>query len=235
MSDDNKRRANERLVAIGKLGAGIIHEVKNVMTSIRGFAQVGQLEDSESERLLAILRTIERESGHAVETLNDFLSFARSPERRMETVDINECVSGSWQLVSHQLAMRQISGELRLERELPSIEADPRELKQVFVNLFLNARDAIGEGGKIQIDTWLEGASSIAIRVSDSGSGIPPEIRAEVFAPFFTTKPEGEGNGLGLAISLQIVQEHGGSLEVGDGELGGAALTILLPVAAPEE
>jgi signal transduction histidine kinase len=231
MSDETKQRANERLVAIGKLGAGIIHEVRNLMTSIRGFAQVAQLEDSESGKVLEILQTIERESGHAVDTLNDFLAFARSPERHVESADINEIVRGGWQLVAHQLQMTEVSGELKLARDLPGIAADPRELKQVLVNLLLNSRDAMPDGGKLLLETWGEDEHTVVVRVSDSGPGIPADIRNRVFQPFFTTKPEGEGNGLGLAISAQIVHEHGGTIEAGEAELGGAAITIRIPVA----
>ncbi len=229
MSDDRDQGelAAQRLMALGELGAGVVHEVRNLVTSIRGFAQIGLRKQELSDDLRAALETIERESTRCVDTLSSYLGFARTRDVEHAPLDANDAVQWAARLVKHQLALGNVRLDLDLADELPTIIGNRGTLAQVLVNLALNGQHAMPGGGRLSLATRAaEGA--VEIVVTDEGPGVPEELRDQIFQPFFTTRPNGEGTGLGLAISARIAAQHGGSLRLVPSATG-ACFVLRLP------
>jgi hypothetical protein len=145
-------------------------------------------------------------------------------------VNLNRVIQETLSLLEHQLQKSGIEVRTELEPDLPPIHGNTGKLQQVFLNLFLNARDAMVSGGKLEVRTWSEAAGA-RIEVADSGHGIAPEHLHRVYDPFFTTKGARKGTGLGLSVTYGIIQEHGGSIEVANRRGGGARFRIELPFA----
>lgn len=219
----------QRRAAVGDLAAGIVHETRNLVTAIRGFAQValGSLEDqAELDRLL---RTIDTQSARAAEALSTFLGFARGEVEGRRIIDVNELVSDAARLVRQRLKLDRVRLELDLAERAPALRGDPGELQQVLVNLAFNARDAMEGGGTLWIRTAAEGGDAV-IEVADSGPGVAEEVRARIFEPYVSTKPSGQGTGLGLSIVSRIVAGHGGTIDVREGDRGGAVFSVRIPL-----
>jgi signal transduction histidine kinase len=233
LKEANKRLVeSEKMTAIGQLGAGIAHEVKNPMTSIRGYAQMGLRKVPEGSPLHGYFITIEKETGRSLEILKNLLRFARQETAEMSLIDLNAVASDTIKLVTHQLVMRQVEVVSRVGLEPIQIVGNPNQLEQVLLNLMMNAGDAMEKGGAVTITTDIDGGSA-RIRVADTGSGIPPEVLGRIFEPFFTTKPVGKGTGLGLSVSYGIVKEHKGEITVLSRPGHGTTFTILIPLADP--
>lgn len=229
MSDDRDERdlSAQRLMALGELGAGVVHEVRNLVTGIRGFAQVGLRKQDLTDDLREVLEVIERESTRCDDTLSSFLGFARTRDAELVPMKVNDAVKWAARLVKHQLALGNVRLDLALADELPTVIGDRGTLAQVLVNLALNALHAMPDGGRVSIATRAaEGA--VEIVVTDDGPGVPEPLHDKIFEPFFTTKPIGQGTGLGLAISTRIAAQHGGSLRLEPSETG-ACFVLQLP------
>ena len=239
---------SDRLASLGTLVAGIAHEVNNPLGIIAGYAEA--LLDRAGDPALAAnpafedfpeyLRTIHREIFRCKGILQSLLEFARPSGGTFRAIDVNELLKEVLLLLKHRTARLQHRIDLRLTRELPKIQADPGSLRQVLMNLLLNAISFTPEGGSIAIETAAgpgparpggAGGGAIRITVRDTGVGIAPEVVGKIFDPFFTTRPVGEGTGLGLTISHRIVEEHGGSLDVESAPGAGTAFTTPLPAA----
>jgi two-component system NtrC family sensor kinase len=171
--------------------------------------------------------------------MKNLLNYARPVAAQPAIVNVNKILEKTAYFIEKHPSF--VSGDPRkqivkeLDDHLPEIVGDPQQLQQVFLNLLLNGADAIPEGGKITIKTSHDKeGKTIAIKVQDTGKGIPSELKERIFQPFFTTKGKGKGTGLGLAVSKRIVEEHGGSIEVANNVSGGGAFTIILPVIADE-
>jgi signal transduction histidine kinase len=235
---------SSRLAAVGELAAGIAHEINNPIAYVRSnlsllaqhwqtlAAEVGKTERgpalaevcAEGDELLAeSLGGVDR----VAEIVRDVkgISHAGGGERKL--VSLNPILERVVRVASHQVDAR-IETALR---ELPPVLAAPQELEQVFLNLVLNAGQATGSGGRIRIETSVDGKGVEAL-VEDDGEGIPPENLSRIFDPFFTTKPQGEGTGLGLAISYQIVRRHGGEITVASERGKRTLFCVRLPAAA---
>jgi hypothetical protein len=184
-----------------------------------------------------LLEKIARKTFRASEIVNSLLNFSRTSPIEFVPLDLNKIVRETLTLVEHQFATAGIQVELALEETLPRIRGNPGKLQQVFLNLFLNARDAMESGGRLTVTTSRGGSGRRSVRVSvgDTGTGIAPENLARLFDPFFTTKGARKGTGLGLSVSYGIVREHGGEIEV-ESELGkGARFGLSFPeLAFPE-
>lgn len=228
---------SDKLASMGTMAAGIAHEVNNMLTPIMGNAyllrQISAEVTPDMERMIA---NIEDASKRAAEMLRQVLDFSRKGPETLEPTDIAGLVNRVLSLLEYRLR----KGKVQVHKEFgtaPIIATgNGKQLEQVFTNLIINAIDAMEDGGELAISIEQQNSSEtniVEIRLSDNGPGIPENIRESIFEPFFSTKEEGKGTGLGLFISYGIIEKHGGILEV-ESEVGkGSAFTITLP--APDE
>ena len=221
----------ERLAAVGELVAGVAHEVNNPLSSISAFAQLLLRDPTLTPGHREPIEVIKSETARASQVVKDLLAFARRSENRREALDLDVLVERTLRLRGFQLADAHVSVELQLDRELPPVVADARQLQQVVLNLVTNAVQAMAPlgGGTLRVVTRaLPGR--VVLEIGDTGRGIPDAARAHVFEPFFTTKAEGEGTGLGLSVSYGIITAHGGSIGIGDTSAQGTTMVVSLPV-----
>jgi two-component system, NtrC family, sensor kinase len=221
----------DKLSSIGLLAAGVAHEVNTPLAVISTYAQMLAKQISGDSEKAPLLEKIARQTFRASEIVNSLLNFSRTSPTEFVGVDLNKVVSETLTLVEHQLAKARIEVKLSLHPALPRIKGNPGKLQQVFLNLFLNARDAMENGGALAVRS-ADQDGLIRITVADSGAGIAQENLTRIFDPFFTTKAAKKGTGLGLSVSYGIVREHGGEIEV-DSQLGaGTRFELSFPAAA---
>ncbi len=224
----------EKLSSVGKLVAGIAHELNNPLMGIMGFSQI--LMDLPGDRKLEDikekLRKIYHESLRTAKIVQNLLTFARAKKTERDFHNINELIRHTLEMRDYSLRSNNIQAALDLDPELPGTMVDPFQLQQVFINIINNAEDAMVASrgrGTLRIRTRKQ-RGKIEITFKDDGPGIPREIVNKVFDPFFTTKEVGKGTGLGLSITHGIVTEHGGAIDISCPDEGGTAVTIELPV-----
>lgn len=222
----------EKLASVGQLAAGVAHEINNPLGTITIYAHLLQksLEDDDPRR--EDMGLIISEARRAKEIVQGLLSFAREKKLKAAEVNVNDILEDVCGLVVNQPLFRGIRIEKSFVQDLPTIVADEAQIKQVFLNIVLNAAQAMEGNGKLTISTgsW---KGQVSIRFHDTGPGIPPEVMGHLFDPFFTTKEK--GTGLGLAISYGIIERHQGRIDV-ETELGkGSTFIIVLPITAREE
>jgi two-component system sensor histidine kinase HydH len=223
--EEQLRRA-DRLSALGELSAGLAHEIRNPLGSIRGTAEILQEGIDPADRRHEFSRILIREVDRLNQVVRNFLDFARPSADGRGALAVDEALR-EVEILTHQQA-RKNEVEVRLEAEdLPGIFAHPGQLKQAFLNLVLNALQAMPDGGTLTISGRVE-EQTLCIRFADTGQGIPSERLAQVFDPFFTTRPD--GTGLGLAITERIVRAHGGRIEVASEEGVGTTFTVRFPL-----
>ena len=229
---EEQLQISEKMASIGLLAAGVAHEVNTPLTGISSFTQI-LLEDAEpDDPKTKILEKIERQTFRAAKIVNGLLNLARPGRSDVSAaVDLNAVIYDVLALLEHQLA----AGSVKIRRELSAdaavVEGIEFKLQQVFLNLFLNARDAMPTGGWLGIRTRTDGQTAV-VEISDTGSGIAPESLSRIYDPFFTTKAPGQGTGLGLSVTYGVVQEHHGVIEC-DSEPGqGTRFTLTLPLVA---
>ena len=225
----------EKLASVGLLAAGIAHELNNPLTGILTFSHLLRRkvdpESDEAEDLDLVIRETKRCSG----IIKRLLDFAREKKPEKTFTDINQLIRETEHIVHHPVTFRNINLELALEDGLPHLYIDPDQIKQVFMNIFVNAQDAITDRGTITVRSRVRPAAygrpeMVEITISDTGSGIAPEDIRKIFDPFYTTKGVGKGTGLGLSVSYGIVNSHGGSIEVESTPGTGTSFHIFLPV-----
>ncbi len=222
---------SEKMTALGQLGAGIAHEVKNPLTSIRGYAQLGLRKVSWDHPLAEYFRTIDKETERALDILKNLLRFSRQETAEMSRIDLNAVVTDTVKLAAHQLLMKEITLDTTLcEGPLPVI-GNANQMEQVLLNLVINAGDAMEAGGSVSVTTERAAEAHARILVADTGCGIPAAVLPRIFDPFFTTKPVGKGTGLGLSVSYGIVTEHKGEITVASVPGKGSTFTIVMPLA----
>jgi signal transduction histidine kinase len=223
-----------KLAAIGELAASVAHEINNPLTVVGGLSQLMQQTVPAESREAQRLATIVSETQRAGRIVRDLLDFSRRREPRREPIAVNEVIERALDLLEVRLK-RRIEVQRVFDKGLPTTVGDRDQLTQVFVNLVGNASDAMPQGGMLVVQTALQeaegGGAAIVASVTDSGSGIRPEVLDHIFEPFFTTKPEGQGTGLGLSVTLGIVHAHGGTIDV-ESKLGqGTTFRVVLPTA----
>ena len=224
---------SERLAAMGQMIGGFAHELNNPLTSILGMAELLQ-DGGVSEGARKQVTILQQQARRAAEIVQNLQFFARPPAPGRSQVDLNELVQRILQMQAYPLRKSNITVDFLPETSLPSVEVDPNQLMQVFLNLMLNAEQAIRETrdkGTIRVRLG-RNADSVWVVFQDDGPGIAPENLTHIFDPFFTTKRPGRGTGLGLSICKTVLREHGGNIEVASAPGGGAAFTITLPVGA---
>ena len=208
----------EKLSSIGLLAAGVAHEVNTPLAVISSYAQMLSKQINGDAKLGPLLEKITRQTFRASEIVNNLLNFSRTSATEFSEVDLNKIISDTLTLLEHQLKISRIRVETHLYSGLPLIHGNAGKLQQVFLNLFLNAKDAMaGNGGTLSIST--ANGDAVQVSISDSGAGIAPEHINRIYDPFFTTKTnprEGQsrGTGLGLSVTYGIIQEHAGKIRV---------------------
>ncbi len=221
---------SEKLASIGRLAAGIAHEINNPLTGVLTFAHLLRQNDNFSDQDRQDLDVIIQETTRVREIVRGLLDFARESPSSREPLNLNEVIAQTLKLVRSQKEFREVVIREELDSNLPPVKADKNQLQQVLLNLCLNACEAMHEGGNLTISTAILDEGRVAIRVSDTGHGIAEDDLEKIFDPFFTTKPVGKGTGLGLSVSYGIIQSHGGDIEV-ESQVGiGTTFTLILPV-----
>ena len=225
---------SQKLRAVGSLTAGIAHEVNNPINNIMLTAAVLQEDfdtlptDEKQELIGDIVEQTER----ARKIIRNLLDFARESEISTERLKISEVVSNAINLAANQLKLSAVRLAYEIPNDLPEINGDRQYLSQVFLNLILNAVDAMKNGGALTISSDMSlDTQCVAISLRDTGPGMSPLVLKSIFDPFFTTKSSGSGTGLGLSVSLGIVQKHGGEIKVASTVGEGSTFTVILPVA----
>jgi two-component system NtrC family sensor kinase len=224
---------SEKLASLGKLAAGVAHEINNPLTGILTNSSL-LLEDLEPEDpRREDVEVMVKETIRCREIVKRLLDFARQSKPQKRLANINDLMENIILLVRNQASFRNISIERQLDPALPQVLVDPDQTQQVFVNIILNAAEAMTKGGSLSIRTSFSlDKQSIVVTIADSGPGIPEEVRERIFDPFYTTKEH--GTGLGLSISYGIIEQHGGTISV-DSVIGkGSTFTIQIPVLTVE-
>ena len=228
---EEQLQISEKMASIGLLAAGVAHEVNTPLTGISSFVQMLMQGTEPDDPKSQVLEKIERQTFRAAKIVNGLLNLARPAQVDRGPVDVNAVINDVLSLLEHQLRTGRIQVRKELAATAPVILGIEYKLQQVFLNLFLNARDAMPKGGWLTIVTRASGDSA-AIEVADTGSGIPADQLSRIYDPFFTTKDIGKGTGLGLSITYGIVQEHGGSIACDSAPGQGTRFTLTLPLVS---
>jgi signal transduction histidine kinase len=234
-----------KLESIGRLAAGVAHEVKNPLAVIQlgvdylTRASKGNANPDAMETVQEMADAVQR----ADTVIKGLLNFSRSEQLVLIPADLNSVIEESLVLVRHELTKHAISLDKSLAGSFPEIELDRNKVKQVFINVFMNAVQAMGDNGKLSVKTFTQPASAesagqglsgetVVVQIEDTGSGIPEDKQDKLFEPFFTTKPVGTGTGLGLSVSRKIIELHRGTIRIANrtDKIRGVAVTITFPV-----
>lgn len=237
---------SQKMESLGTLAGGVAHDFNNILTAILGYSNLLLNEMRNDDRLLRYVKTIEKSAQRAADLTKQLLGFARKGKVTVKDVNFNTICIDTAELTKKML-QKNIEVILNLFSDLPAVEGDESQLSQVVMNLTVNARDAMPEGGKLTFSTRIasdeelkrlklsnEGKSYVVVEVSDTGIGIPPEIMPRIFEPFFSTKEKGKGTGLGLSMVYGIVHNHEGEIEV-ESEVGnGTTFRVYFPAKKGE-
>jgi len=228
----------EKMAAIGQMAAGVAHEINNPLTGIITFATLLKRR-AKDEGFKEDLDTIIEEAHRCSKIARGLLDFARGGRLAAQATDVNVLLDRTLGLVEKQALFHNIEIVRRFAKELPLVSLDADRIGQVFLNLVMNAAEAMKEGGRLMLTTrwmrdWRGRGDAVRITVEDTGPGIPDEVASRIFEPFFTTKEPGEGTGLGLAVSYGIVEDHGGRIRVAGRQGKGARFTLTLPAVEAE-
>ena len=220
-----------KLAAIGELAGGVAHEVNNPLQIILSRVQLMLVQHRGEEKVTAGLNLVENNVKRISRIIRALLGFARHNTKDMEWVgfDLAQSIQQACALVKHQLDARRIDIAVECEDDIPEMIGNVGELEQVFINLILNARNAMPEGGELRISARRDD-DAVEVRFADTGTGVAPEHLDRIFEPFFTTRADEGGTGLGLAVSYRIIEMHQGSLTVESTPGEGATFTIRLPL-----
>jgi signal transduction histidine kinase len=219
----------EKLAAMGTLSAGVAHEVNNPLASISSLIQMMESQDDLDSETKEKLKLIRNQIHRISQVTKDMMDFARVRPAAKSEVDINEIIESSLRLASFDKSFQKLTIEQSLDKSIPRVFIDSDQFQQVFLNLFLNARDAMPNGGKLSIQTK-QNEQYVEIEIKDSGVGIDQKDIKKIFDPFYTTKSTGQGTGLGLAVCYGIITAHDGQIEVSTKVDGGTLFSIFIPI-----
>jgi len=218
----------EKLTSLGLLAAGVAHEVNTPLAVISNYIQMLARQLPGDDPRHSLIDKIVKQTFRASEIVNHLLNFSRTGAAELGEVDVNRVVEDTLSLVAHPLRSAHVEVVKHLGERLPAVRGSANRLQQVFLNLFLNARDAMPTGGVLEVRTAAENGS-VAIEVTDTGQGIPRDHIHRIFDPFFTTKQLGSGTGLGLSVSYGIIKEHAGKIDVRSAPGKGTSFHVELP------
>jgi signal transduction histidine kinase len=226
----------EKLSSLGQMAASIAHEINNPLAGVLVYAQLLAKKlsgDTLSKQVaLEYLAKMASEVDRSSRIIRNLLDFARPSEPKLRDVDVNHVIEDALTLVDHQAELRHVTLIKELHPRLPTVFADHDQLRQVLVNLTLNAIQATPGGGQVTVRTQAAENGALKVEVEDTGSGISKENTGKLFTPFFTTKEKGQGVGLGLAVARSIIEKHCGTIEVESEEGKGTTFTVHLPAQA---
>jgi len=225
----------DKQATIAGLVAGIAHEINNPLTYISGWLQM-MLADAEAEGSedAPTLQMLTQEADRVAKIVSNLLSFSRPAPPTVKRVTVDGLINEVVELVEYQLRNRRIQVERQFQRDVPEVAVDPSSMKQVLLNLIINAKQAMPEGGRLEVSTEADG-EQVQIRIADTGAGIRPELVRHVFERGFTTKDEEGGSGLGLHVCREVIEGHGGSIDF-ESEFGsGTVFTIRLPLRQTQD
>ena len=227
---------SQRLETVGTLAGGIAHDVNNQLGAIMGQLFLAREAMPQGHPAAQRVARAEEAVERCAQTTKALLAFSHHGETKLQPLDLNALVRRTAGLLDRVLG-GLITVDQDLAPDLPGVLGEPLQLEQVLMNMAVNARDAMPEGGRLTFRTWVTPGGEVALEVRDTGRGIPPDILPQIFEPFFTTKPIGKGTGLGLAMAFGILRAHGGRIEVASEVDRGTAFTLLLPAGgeAPSE
>jgi signal transduction histidine kinase len=226
-TEEQLRRA-DRLSALGELSAGVAHEIRNPLGSIKGAAEILKDDYHPDDPKAEFVQILLKETDRLNTILQEFLGFARPKSPELRETDINDVIESVLTLTAQPARKAGVSVEKRLDRSIGKYRLDGELLRQALLNLVLNAIQAMPGGGALIAESRLRDGM-LEVRIADTGPGIAPENRKKLFAPFFTTKKE--GTGLGLAITFRIIQNHNGTIEAESWPGKGAVFIVRIPVA----
>jgi two-component system NtrC family sensor kinase len=231
---EEQLRHADRLATIGQLSAGLAHELNEPLGSILGFAQLAAKTEGLPDQVARDIEKIVRATLHARETIKSLLLFARQIPSQLTQVDLNRLVGEGLGLLEGRFSRQGIELVRDLAPGLPELRADPAQIRQVIVNLVVNALQAMPDGGTLTLRTAL-GEDQVMLVVEDDGVGMSDEVARQILVPFFTTKEVGVGTGLGLSVVHGIVASHGGSIAVASRPGRGTRFEVALPAETPPE
>jgi len=221
---------SEKLASLGRLAAGVAHEINNPLTGVLTFSHLLLRKTPPDTPDYEDLEVIVRETTRCRKIVKELLDFARETKSERKPSDLNKVIRDTISLIQNQVSFQNIQIRTELDGNLPAVPMDANEMQQVFTNLALNAAEAMPDGGSITIRTGPDSDPNyVRAEVTDTGTGIPEENLSKIFDPFFTTKEAGVGTGLGLAVTYGIIQRHEGTIDV-ESEVGkGTTFTVRLP------
>jgi signal transduction histidine kinase len=220
----------EKLTSLGLLAAGVAHEVNTPLAVISNYIQMLAKQLPAGDARHALIDKIVKQTFRASEIVNHLLNFSRTGAAEFQPVSLNQVVEETLSLLTHPLRTGRVQIIRNLSPELPAVLGSSNRLQQVFLNLFLNARDAMPSGGMLEVRSAAYNGT-VEIEVTDTGAGIPRENLARIFDPFFTTKASARGTGLGLSVSYGIIKEHAGKIEVRSTPGKGTSFRLEFPTA----
>ena len=223
-----------KLKAVGTLTAGVAHELNNPINNIMLTAETlrEEYEDLPREERLDMVNDLVAQSERAQKIVRNLLDFARESEIESEAHEVEDLIENTLRLATNQIKLSKVKVKGELAPNLPPVYGDRRQLEQVFLNIVLNALDAMPRGGTLTIScATTRDRELVSVEFRDTGIGIPEERISDVFNPFYTTKPDAKGTGLGLSVSLGIIRQHGGNIEVKSQVGKGTTFTVWLPIA----
>jgi PAS domain S-box-containing protein len=229
----------DKMMSLGRLAASVVHEINNPLAGILNYSRLmvrilrkGALSEERREKFIQYLTLVENETARCSQIVSSLLAFSRKSEPAFEVLNIHDLVERCISLSRHKLELQHIHLHIAIQENLPPLEGDLNQLQQCLINIIFNAMDAMPQGGELYIDGYLMGdGSAVSISVKDTGTGISKEDLPYIFEPFYTTKQEGFGVGLGLSTVFGIIERHRGTIDVDSRESGGTTFTIKLPVS----
>lgn len=225
----------EKMSSLGKLAAGVAHQINNPLGGILLFARLLLEEYELPEEAQKDVKRILRDAARCRDTVRELLEFTRQTQREMSPLDINRAIQRTLYLLESQTIFHNIEIRSELDPALPPVTSDGQQMNHMFMNIILNAADAMGNEGVLTVRSGVVESGRVFAEVSDTGTGIPDELLKRIFEPFFTTKEAGEGTGLGLSLAYGILENHGGTITAFNNEGSGATFRVEIPCRRDEK